>query len=217
MAVKNCSLSRDSGTGLTMNLRPAECTTWAVALEGSPGGEGGGRGLGQGAQSWRKDTRPWGNELIVTWEEWAGAGGRLLDQVTRHLQRDGGGVSHRMAARAVWRRSWRCPAPTCPLPSFIPSRSSPLSSAISMTSRTCSMNDSRSHSRINSLVTCCRRNRMTCLSADRQPISCLSELQRAGPQTQQTSYSCLGRSSLFCHSGSREKSNEGTRQFQRLP
>lgn len=29
---KNCSLRRDSGTGLTMNLRPAECTTWAVVL-----------------------------------------------------------------------------------------------------------------------------------------------------------------------------------------
>lgn len=31
-APKNCSLRRDSGTGLTMNLRPAECTTWAVVL-----------------------------------------------------------------------------------------------------------------------------------------------------------------------------------------
>ena len=37
---KNCSLSRDSGTGLTMNLRPAEWTTWAARLGGAPeGGE----------------------------------------------------------------------------------------------------------------------------------------------------------------------------------
>lgn len=31
-APKNWSLRRDSGTGLTMNLRPAECTTCAVVL-----------------------------------------------------------------------------------------------------------------------------------------------------------------------------------------
>lgn len=32
-----CSFSLDSGTGLTMNLRPAECTTWAAALGGMSG------------------------------------------------------------------------------------------------------------------------------------------------------------------------------------
>lgn len=35
-APKNCSLRRDSGTGLTMNLRPAEWTTWAVVLGEMP-------------------------------------------------------------------------------------------------------------------------------------------------------------------------------------
>lgn len=39
-APKNCSLRRDSGTGLTMNLRPAECTTWAVVLGEMPAGKG---------------------------------------------------------------------------------------------------------------------------------------------------------------------------------
>lgn len=39
-APKNCSLRRDSGTGLTMNLRPAECTTWAVVLGEMPGNMG---------------------------------------------------------------------------------------------------------------------------------------------------------------------------------
>lgn len=34
---KNCShRRRDSGTGLTMNRRPAECTTWAVVLGEMP-------------------------------------------------------------------------------------------------------------------------------------------------------------------------------------
>lgn len=33
---KNCSLRRDSGTGLTMNLRPAEWTTWAAVLGEMP-------------------------------------------------------------------------------------------------------------------------------------------------------------------------------------
>lgn len=37
-APKNCSLRRDSGTGLTMNLRPAECTTWAAVLGDMPEG-----------------------------------------------------------------------------------------------------------------------------------------------------------------------------------
>lgn len=35
-APKNCSLRRDSGTGLTMNLRPAEWTTWVVVLGEMP-------------------------------------------------------------------------------------------------------------------------------------------------------------------------------------
>lgn len=36
-APKNCSYRRrDSGTGLTMNRRPAECTTWAVVLGEMP-------------------------------------------------------------------------------------------------------------------------------------------------------------------------------------
>lgn len=39
-APKNCSLRRDSGTGLTMNLLPAECTTWAVVLGDMPGSMG---------------------------------------------------------------------------------------------------------------------------------------------------------------------------------
>lgn len=33
---KNSSLRRDSGTGLTMNLRPAEWTTWVVVLGEMP-------------------------------------------------------------------------------------------------------------------------------------------------------------------------------------
>lgn len=37
--LKNCSLSLDSGTGLTINLRPAEWTTWAAELGGTPGRE----------------------------------------------------------------------------------------------------------------------------------------------------------------------------------
>lgn len=38
-APKNCSYRRrDSGTGLTMNRRPAECTTWAVVLGEIPEG-----------------------------------------------------------------------------------------------------------------------------------------------------------------------------------
>lgn len=36
-APKNCSLRRDSGTGLTMNLRPAEWTTCAAVLGEMPG------------------------------------------------------------------------------------------------------------------------------------------------------------------------------------
>lgn len=36
-APKNCSYRRrDSGTGLTINRRPAECTTWAVVLGEMP-------------------------------------------------------------------------------------------------------------------------------------------------------------------------------------
>lgn len=38
---KNCSLRRDSGTGLTMNLRPAEWTTWEAVLGEIPEGEDG--------------------------------------------------------------------------------------------------------------------------------------------------------------------------------
>lgn len=39
VAPKNCSYRRrDSGTGLTMNRRPAECTTWAVVLGEMPEG-----------------------------------------------------------------------------------------------------------------------------------------------------------------------------------
>lgn len=33
---KNCSFRRDSGTGLTINFRPAECTTWVVVLGENP-------------------------------------------------------------------------------------------------------------------------------------------------------------------------------------